>query len=203
MWLESSSRRERCAKDCLLPWFFSKYRERKDMLFTSYCGRLLWLLFFFCILWLRTRGASTELSKDSAQEQTHDFLHELHFMGVAIKQMWCKSELWLGKPDLESSTQYMVLYRHLYTIEILRNCNTSWKNVESQQRHQMAFDPPAFLPSGITQKEELATDVDAEINIKWSWRAVEEQVKELSIMLKIISSTFKTVEMSECWMCHS
>lgn len=44
------------------------------------------ILFFFHTVWLRTKGAPAELSKDSAQEQTHDFLHELNFMGFAFKQ---------------------------------------------------------------------------------------------------------------------
>lgn len=114
---------------------------------------------------MRTKGASAELSKDSAQEQTRGCLHELNFMGLAIKQMWCKSELWLRKPGFELSSQCLVLYRHLDTTKMLRNHDTCWKCVAFQLPYLMAFDPPA-LPNGITQKEELATIMDAGINVK-------------------------------------
>lgn len=43
--------------------------------------------FFSFSVWLRTKGASAELLKDSAQEQRHDLLHELNFMGLGVKQM--------------------------------------------------------------------------------------------------------------------
>lgn len=66
----------------------SKYKGRKDTFLTSCLGAFFdKFFFFFHIIWLRTKGASAELSKDSAQEQTHNFLHELNFMGLAVKQM--------------------------------------------------------------------------------------------------------------------
>lgn len=185
----SLPRRERCAKDCLLPWFCQSTEEEETHFSHPVVGDFFEKILFFRIIWLRTKGASAELLKDSAQKQTHDFLHELIFMGLTFKQMWCKSELWLRKPDLEWSSQCLVLCRHLDTTKMLRNRDTCWKDVEFQQPYLMVFDLPA-LPGGITQKEELATIIDAGINVKWTWRVVEVQFKKLSRMLKMVFITF-------------
>lgn len=130
--------RERYAKDYL---DFVKVQRKKGQAFYIW----LWEMIEFFPFSVSFDWELKELLQNFQRtEQAHDFLHDLNFIVLAIKQMWCKSELWMREPELESSSQYLVLYRHLDTTEILRNCNTFWKDVEFQQPYQMAFGSPAF-----------------------------------------------------------